>query len=223
MTQIPPRQAVQSLNAIFQQWGIPKRIKLDNGWPFVHPCHRDTPTLSILWWIGLGIEVEQNDPGSPQQNGTVEGLQNICYRWVNPTQYTSTETLQEALDQTGHIQRNIFKMPAKGYATRLEMYPELMNNPRKEALAVQFEFSKVAHYLAQQVWSRNINAQGIVKFWGQSIYVDYKRKHQQATITYDPLDHIWLIKNTRGQLIKMFDKQIITAEAICHHAGMSKN
>lgn len=181
------------------------------------------PTLSILWWIGLGIEVEQNDPGSPQQNGTVEGLQNICHRWVNPTLYASIEAFQEALHQTGHIQRSIYKVPAKGYNTRLEMYPELKDNPRKESLITQFEFSRVAHYLAQQVWTRIINPRGVIKFNGQSIYVGYKRKHQQATITYDPIDHIWLVKSDSGQLLKMFDKQILTRELICHHAGMSKN
>lgn len=171
----------------------------------------------------MGIEVEQNDPGSPQQNGTVEGLQNICHRWVNPSLYSSISALQDALGETGHIQRSIYKVPAKGYSTRLELYPELMDNPRKKSLTDQFDFTRVAHYLAQRVWQRTVTSRGVIRFNSQVIYIDYKRKHQQVTITYDPLEHLWLVKSVQGQLIKISDKQIFTAESICIHAGMSKN
>lgn len=223
MTQIPPHQAIAVVNEAFLEWGLPQRIKIDNGWPFINPCHRDTPTLSIMWWIGLGIEVVQIDPGSPQQNGTVEGLQNICYRWVNPSKYDSVDSLQTALDQTGRIQRDIYKIPAKGYATRLELYPELLHNPRKGPLDAQFDFQRVEEYLARQVWQRNIQSGGFIKFMGQRIYIGYRMVRQLVTLTYDPLDHLWLIRSISGQLLKICDKQIITEEAIWKHAGMSKN
>lgn len=223
MTKIPPGRALEVVNEAFLRWGLPQRIKIDNGWPFIHPCHRDTPTLSIMWWIGLGIEVVQIDPGSPQQNGTVEGLQNICYRWVNPAKYDSTETLQTALDQTGHIQRGIYKIPAKGYAARIELYPELLQNPRKGPLGTQFEFQWVEQYLAQQVWQRNILNGGFIKFMDQRIYIGYRMVHQRVTLTYDPIDHLWVVRSISGQLLKIADKQIITEETIWEHAGISKN
>ncbi len=222
MANIPPHLAVQALNEVFKTWGLPQRIKIDNGWPFIHARYLDNPTLSILWWIGLGIEVIQNDPGCPQQNGTVEGLQNICFRWVNPSKYESVDQLQAAMDEISLIQRSVYRVPAKKYATRLELYPDLLRNPRRYDPAL-FEMNSVWAYLSQQVWQRIIKLNGSISFMGTEIYVSQNLSGQTVTLTFDPIDQLWVIHSIRGAFLKASDKQIITEDQILTHAGMSKN
>jgi hypothetical protein len=84
VAQMSAQAALQVVNGCFERWGMPKEIKIDNGHPFVNPNHRDLPTLAKLWWIGLGINVIQNDVGRPQQNGAVECLQGVMGSWSNP-------------------------------------------------------------------------------------------------------------------------------------------
>jgi hypothetical protein len=59
--------------ATFREYGLPLRIRTDNGPPFVTVGVGGLSALSI-WWIKLGILPERIDPGSPQQNGRHERL-----------------------------------------------------------------------------------------------------------------------------------------------------
>lgn len=55
----------------FQTYGLPERIRTDNGVPF---SSRGCAGLSKLnvWWTQLGIDIELIEPGQPQQNGRHE-------------------------------------------------------------------------------------------------------------------------------------------------------
>jgi putative transposase len=58
---------------LFKEFGLPKRIRTDNGVPFA------TNTLARLsqvsaWWVRLGILPELIEPGKPQQNGRHERM-----------------------------------------------------------------------------------------------------------------------------------------------------
>ena len=150
MNEVPEQDMALAINRGFQTEGLPKRIKIDNGKPLVYPHERQIPTLTILWWVGLGIEVIQNKPRCPQQNGTVEGLQNICYRWSAPAQCANIEQLQGAVNEANRIQRSVFRMPRKQRLTRQQLYPQLAINPRKYQPEV-FCFQKAEAYLAQKL------------------------------------------------------------------------
>jgi putative transposase len=58
---------------IFEHYGIPERIRSDNGVPFASRSVGGLSRLS-LWWIGLGIIPERITPGKPQQNGRHERM-----------------------------------------------------------------------------------------------------------------------------------------------------
>jgi transposase InsO family protein len=56
---------------LFQEYGLPRRIRTDNGVPFA------TTTLARLskaWWVRLGILPEFIEPGRPDQNGRHERM-----------------------------------------------------------------------------------------------------------------------------------------------------
>jgi putative transposase len=57
----------------FRRYGLPERIRTDNGEPFAAASLGRLSRLSV-WWIRLGIYPELIAPASPQQNGTHERM-----------------------------------------------------------------------------------------------------------------------------------------------------
>lgn len=57
----------------FRDYGLPERIRTDNGEPFAAPSLGRLSRLSVEW-IRLGIYPELIAPGSPQQNGAHERM-----------------------------------------------------------------------------------------------------------------------------------------------------
>ena len=57
----------------FAEFGLPERIRTDNGEPFAAPSLGRLSRLSV-WWIRLGIRPELIAPASPQQNGAHERM-----------------------------------------------------------------------------------------------------------------------------------------------------
>jgi transposase InsO family protein len=55
----------------FRDYGLPDRIRSDNGGPFASPGLGGLSQLSV-WWIRLGIVPERIAPGHPEQNGSHE-------------------------------------------------------------------------------------------------------------------------------------------------------
>jgi len=62
--------------AVFQRYGLPKVIRIDNGGPFGSVGPAGLTRLSA-WWISLGIRVEFIAPGHPEQNGAHEQMHRV--------------------------------------------------------------------------------------------------------------------------------------------------
>lgn len=58
---------------LFCEYGLPRRIRTDNGVPFASRAAGGLSRLAI-WWISLGILPERIEPGKPQQNGRHERM-----------------------------------------------------------------------------------------------------------------------------------------------------
>ncbi len=58
---------------LFRKYGLPKRIRTDNGVPFARTTVAGLSRLAV-WWITLGILPERIEPGKPQQNGRHERM-----------------------------------------------------------------------------------------------------------------------------------------------------
>jgi putative transposase len=57
----------------FREFGLPRRIRSDNGAPFASVGIGGLSSLSV-WWIKLGIVPERIEPGHPEQNGRHERM-----------------------------------------------------------------------------------------------------------------------------------------------------
>ena len=58
---------------LFKEYGLPKRIRTDNGVPFATNTLARLSKLSA-WWVRLGVLPELVEPGKPQQNGRHERM-----------------------------------------------------------------------------------------------------------------------------------------------------
>jgi transposase InsO family protein len=67
----------------FREYGLPKRMRSDNGSPFASASLTGLTRLSV-WWIKLGIEPDLTDPGNPQQNGRLERFHRTLLETVEP-------------------------------------------------------------------------------------------------------------------------------------------
>ena len=58
---------------LFRRYGVPTRIRSDNGAPFASNALGRLSTLSV-WWVRLGILPELIEPAHPEQNGRHERM-----------------------------------------------------------------------------------------------------------------------------------------------------
>ncbi len=76
-TKTEPAKAV--FRRAFQTYGLPERIRTDNGVPFAANSLARLSRLSV-WFLRLGITPELIEPGRPQQNGRHERMHRTLKR-----------------------------------------------------------------------------------------------------------------------------------------------
>lgn len=81
----------------FREYGLPLRIRTDNGAPFASKAIGGLSRLSI-WWVRLGITPERIDPGQPQQNGRHERMHRTLKAETASPPRPSEQVQQEAFD-----------------------------------------------------------------------------------------------------------------------------
>lgn len=157
-------QAVQNaFERLFREYGLPRRIRTDNGVPFASHSVRGISHLS-RWWIRLGILPERIEKGKPQQNGNHERMhRTLKDAALRPPARTSAcqqevfdevrreyneERPHEALDQ---------KTPASRYRPSLRRMPERLP-----------ELEYPGHYRLATVSSH-----GVMYCFGRFIYVGH--------------------------------------------------
>ena len=74
-----PVHAIQAMfRHVFVRWGLPDRVRVDNGYPW--GSSRDLPPELALWLIGLGVEPIWNPPAQPTRNPKVERSNGLTSR-----------------------------------------------------------------------------------------------------------------------------------------------
>ena len=59
---------------VFQEFGLPRAIRTDNGVPFASAHALYGLSKLSVWWLRLGIALERIKPGHPEQNGRHERM-----------------------------------------------------------------------------------------------------------------------------------------------------
>jgi transposase InsO family protein len=84
--------------AAFREFGLPRRIRTDNGAPFGSSGETGLTALSA-WWIQLGIVPERIQPGKPQQNGRHERMHRTLKQETALPPAPNRRRQQERFDQ----------------------------------------------------------------------------------------------------------------------------
>lgn len=79
------------------EYGLPLRIRSDNGTPFASTAIGGLSRLSI-WWVKLGILPERTRPGHPQDNGMHERMHRTLKAETAKPPRTTLEEQQLAFD-----------------------------------------------------------------------------------------------------------------------------
>ena len=83
---------------LFRTFGLPKRIRSDNGVPFASSALARLSSLSV-WWIKHGIYPELIEPGQPQQNGKHERMHRTLKKEATIPPKQNLKKQQKALDE----------------------------------------------------------------------------------------------------------------------------
>ena len=88
----------QGFERLFTDWGVPRRIRTDNGTPFAGPGVGGLSPLSA-WWIRLGIVPERIDRGHPEQNPQHERMHRTLKAETTRPPAPTLRTQQGRFDQ----------------------------------------------------------------------------------------------------------------------------
>ena len=115
----------------FREFGLPWRIRSDNGAPFATRAIGGLSALSI-WWIQLGIVPERIEPGQPQQNGRHERFHlTLKQQTASPPRATFADQ-QRAFDLFRHDYNDERPHEALGQVPPARVYaPSLRPMPDK--------------------------------------------------------------------------------------------
>ena len=81
----------------FRHYGLPERLRTDNGVPFASLGVGGLSQLSV-WWIRLGILPERITPGRPQQNGRHERMHRTLKQTLSHPPAANLKAQQIQLD-----------------------------------------------------------------------------------------------------------------------------
>ncbi len=174
--QIEP--SIREYKRAFREYGLPKVIRTDNGWPFAMNTLGGLTPLSI-WLIKLDVYPERIAPGCPQQNGRHERMHRTLKAATASPPKSNLTAQQRAFnsfqreynEQRPHSSLGLGTCPIDVHKASLRAYPERMS---------ELEYP-------EDYEVRKVRCGGYIKFNGQSIYTT--RQLTGEHIGLEPLDH----------------------------------
>jgi hypothetical protein len=207
-------QVQAALRGVFERWGLPKRLRVDNGAPWA--TWADLPPAFALWLIGLGIKLIWNHPHCPKENAKVERCNGLISSWGDPAHSPDAATWQAHLERVGALQRE--RYPTRSGCTRLEAYPALTQVLRPYQAAAereQFALTRVQHHLSQGRWPRLVSKIGQITLYGKAYRVGRKHAGERVWLRYDPQSSEWVVASKDGTELIRHAAEQITTERIC--------
>lgn len=124
------------LSAAFREYGLPLRIRSDNGPPFASTTLGGLSRLGVKL-MRLGITHERIEPGKPQQNGSHERMhktlkQEVTSRGVASCMGSQQRDFDEILKEFNHVRPHEALgqvPPARLFTGSCRPYPEILPEP----------------------------------------------------------------------------------------------
>jgi transposase InsO family protein len=147
--------------ATFREFGLPDRLRTDNGSPFASVALGGRTALSV-WWVKLGITPERIDAGKPSQNGRHERMHLTLKLEACQDPGHSLRGQQHGFDQFRQIYTEERPHEAFGQRTPASIYqPSLRPFPDR--------LPELTDPTADGV--RRVRPSGCIRWQGREIYV----------------------------------------------------
>lgn len=144
----------------FREFGLPLRMRSDNGPPFASKALGGLSRLSV-WWIQLGIEPERIEPGKPQQNGRHERFHlTLQQHTASPPKGTEQEQ-QRAFDSFRHEYNDVRPHEALSQTTPASYYEPSWRPMPDQPKAPEYDADMAVRWVQK----------GMVSFKGTALYV----------------------------------------------------
>lgn len=148
---------------LFNEYGLPERIRTDNGVPFATASASGLSRLAV-WWIRLGIYPERIDVGKPQQNGRHERMHRTLKEYTAKPPASTMKTQQVHFDNFRKEYNEIRPHEALSFKPPASMYtPSLRHMPSKVP-----PIDYPGHYEIKYV-----NYNGCIHWKNEYVYVGY--------------------------------------------------
>jgi hypothetical protein len=210
------RHGVQeALRQSFQRWGLPQRMRVDNGYPWGNSG--DFPPELALWLAGLGIEMVWITPACPRENGVVERSQDIGQDWFEPHTCRNAAELQRRCDALDRRQREQY--PYREGRSRADVYPELTHSGRRYRVRQetrQWEVSRVYELVSGWVVPRQVDCNGCASVYNRGRYVGKAHIGKGVFVSLDPSGPTWVIADEKGTQLRTHPAEELTATRIRH-------
>ena len=148
---------------LFQEYGLPNRLRTDNGVPFASTATGGLSHLSI-WWIRLGIMPERIEPGQPQQNGRHERMHRTLKLAVTHPPAANGAAQQEQFDRF-RIRYNE-QRPHEALGQRS---PQSCYTPSSRSYPNRLPELEYPGYFQRQ----KVSCNGVAYWTGRRIYISY--------------------------------------------------
>jgi hypothetical protein len=210
---VPNAAVQQELRRAFARWGLPQRVRVDNGKPW--GSRGDWPPVLALWLLGLGLTVVWNPPRQPQQNGVVERSQGTAKRWAEPEACDSVAELQGRLDEADRLQREAY--PYVGGRSRSQVWPQLAHAGRPYSAAgeaAQWRLGPVLAHLGEYAVVRRVDGSGKVSLYDRLRYVGVRQAGRAVVVQFDPERCEWVFTDEAGRQIRSHPAEEMQADRI---------
>lgn len=189
----------------FEDWGLPKAIRSDNGEPFGCPTRDVIPFMS-LWLKAWGIQPIINRPKQPQDNAHVENNQHTASRWAEVYQCESVQQMQKQLDEAARFQRDVYLVRRIGNVSRKQVFPGLYQKTRPFNKA-SFDQRKAHEFLAQAIYPRLVSSGGAISLYNKKFQAGFQHRKELLWIKFDPKNLCWLCLNKDRNIVRTLAEQ----------------
>jgi hypothetical protein len=218
---VTEEEAFDAMAALFERWGSPGSLRVDNGEPFGSTRPSTTSELAMRL-IGHNIGVSTNRPGVPQDNGKVERLQGTSVRWSEVLKCRTLDEAQRNLDEAITVQREQYPVSRLKGLTRAAAFPQL-GTKRHQWDPSGFDPQRVYDFLSKKQYVRKVSGNAQVTHFGHKHRVGTKYVGQHVCLKFDAFALKWLVYAANGKFIKSMDAPYLSAVRIKNMTVYSKN
>jgi hypothetical protein len=154
---------------IFQEYGLPRRIRCDNGRPFGGGGPTGLTRLSA-WWVKLGIDVEFITPGRPCENGAHEQFHRVYKAEV--ARHPEAGLAAQQRRSTQWLRHYNYERPHEALGMRVPAELFRKNQRRMPARVTPWQYP----VKWERRWVRGngqINWRGLRRYVGEAFVRDY--------------------------------------------------